>query len=107
MQQTVNNPYDAKNQANLLVERDQHHIIVPGLSTTCHLLLLNPIIEPLPDTIPDPIGYIGEQDRKQDEEYSPGKHKPKEYMLPGHSHNCIKQWLFLRINPPGKTTSLL
>src|SRR5258708_28599522 len=50
--------YQAEHHTDLFIQGDQHQIVVPGLIAACHLLLLDPVIQPRPDTITDPATNI-------------------------------------------------
>src|SRR6266516_6192489 len=50
-QKRTHNTDQPEDQSNLLVERDQQEIVVPGLPTTGDLHLLKPVVQSLPDAI--------------------------------------------------------
>ncbi len=105
-----NRAYDAdhpKDHSNLLVQWNEHEVVIPGLGAPCYLLLLDPVVEALPDAIPDTAANISEFDGKQYQENAPCDQNGKKPVRPGHSDNRIEYRLKFRIDPSRKAAPSL
>src|SRR6266487_988620 len=93
LEQTANDANQTEYQAYLLVQGNKQQVVVPGLTTTRDLLLLDPIVEALPDAISNTALDICEENGKQDQENRPGAQDGKEPVRPWHRENGIQHTL--------------
>ena len=57
---TTHDTYYAEDDAKLLIEWYQEQVVIPRLTTTRYLLLLEPVVNALPDAIANASTNIGE-----------------------------------------------
>src|SRR6266700_2899961 len=100
-QQAAHDTGDTEDKADLFVEWDKQQVIIPGLLATCDLLLLQPIVQSLPDAIANTTTDIGEDDGKQHQEDGPPGQQSKKPVRPGHSENAIQQRMAFAIKVTG------
>ena len=104
---TAQDADQAEDYSYLLIERNDHQVVIPGLVATRHLLLLYPVIDTLPDTITDATGRVGKEYGEQHQENGPATQQRKEPVRPGHGDNGVQQRLFLWIDELRQSTSFL
>src|SRR5579863_5573691 len=93
-----------KDNTYLLIQGNEHQVVIPGLPTTRYLLLLYPVVQSLPYTITDATANIREDNGEQHQKNSPTRQDSEEPVCPRHGQDSIKHALPLRIDPGRQPT---